>query len=254
MRRFIKEYMAAVRSPMPYLIWATLTVLLTVSGPFDTYDTLSKPDRAAYWATVVALSLGIGKAVRVVVDLVAGHRHLALRMILASTGIALTLGPVVWLLSRAMVGPTVPPLTTFLYFVLVVAVAIQILRCVVALAHRPAPVANLPEVLPPRLLPRIIDRIDPALRGEILRLSARNHYVEVQTDKGQADLLLRFSDALAEVEALDGAQVHRSHWIAWSIVDSAFEEGNRLFLRLIDGTDVPVSRRHQALLVRRGLL
>lgn len=253
MRRFISGYLAALRSPLPYMLWAALTVLLTVSGPFDTYDTLTWPERAVYWALVVALSLGIGKAVRVLVDLAAGHRHLALRMALVSTGIAGALGPVVWLLSRTMVGPTVPPLTTFLGFVFVIAVTIQILRCVVALAHRPAPAATASGMTPPGL-PRLLDRIEPALRGDILRLSARNHYVEVQTDKGQADLLLRFSDALAEVEALDGAQVHRSHWIAWSIVDSAFEEGNRLFLNLVDGGRIPVSRRHEALLIGRGLL
>lgn len=251
MVRFIKEFTAAARSPLPYVVWAVLTVVLTVSGPFATYEALAKPERALYWGAVVAMSIVIGKAVRIFVGHHAGHLHFPLRQALIALGIALLLGPAVWAFSRAVVGPQVPGLHVFLYFVFVVAAGVQVIRQVMSLTLHPVPAAaDLSAPSPPRLL----DRIDPALRGDILRISARNHYLEVQTDKGQADLLLRFSDGLAEVEGLDGAQVHRSHWVAWNAVVGAVEEGNRLFLRMLDGTQVPVSRRHAALLAARGLL
>lgn len=254
MRHFIREFTAAARSPLPYIIWAVLTVVLTVSGPFDTYAQLSKPERAVYWAAVVAISIVIGKAVRILVAHHAGRLHFALRQVLIACGIAGVLGPSIWFMSRGMIGPSVPGLPVFLYFVFVAAAGVQVIRQVMALTLHPLPLpaaAAEPEPVPG---PRLLNRIEPELRGEILRLSARNHYLEVQTDKGQANLLLRFFDGLAEVDGLDGAQVHRSHWVAWRAVAGAGQAGNRLFLQMADGTQVPVSRRKEALLVERGLL
>lgn len=251
MVQFLGEFAAAARSPLPYLIWAVLTVVLTVSGPFDTYDSLPEPERALYWAAVVAMSIVIGKAIRILVTRFAGGYHPALRQGLIVSGIALFLGPAVWSFSHATIGPQVPTLFVFVYFVFVVAVCIQIIRHVIARALHPKPSADAPAALS---APRLLDRIDPALRGEILRLSARNHYLQVQTCKGQVDLLLRFSDGLAEVAGLDGAQVHRSHWVAWKAVATAGRDGDRLFLRMNDERQIPVSRRHEALLAERGLI
>jgi hypothetical protein len=251
MLQFIREFAAAARSPLPYLIWAALTVVLTVSGPFDTYDSLPKPQRALYWAAVVAISIVIGKTIRILVTRFAGGLPGMTRQGLIISGVTLVLGPVIWGVSRAMIGPAVPALPVFLYFVFVVALGVQVIRHVIAWAQHQTPAAAA-QAVPPGS--RLLERIDPALRGNILRLSARNHYLEVQTDKGRVDLLLRFSDGLAEVTGLDGAQVHRSHWVAWSAVAGAGREGNRLFLRMQDGSEVSVSRRHEALLAERGLI
>ena len=71
---------------------------------------------------------------------------------------------------------------------------------------------------------------------------------------GRAELLLRFSDALTEVDGLEGAQVHRSHWVAWEAVIGSERDGARLFLRLADGDRVPVSRRFHDTVANQGLL
>lgn len=255
MPHFISEFAAAARSPLPYLIWAALTVVLTVSGPFATYDLLAWSDRALYWALVVALSITVGKLVRLSVERLAGRLPLVARMLLVCLGVALALAPLIWLLSRHMVGPTVPPPATFIYFVFVIAVGVQVVRLVLAMAHRPPHrAAAAAGAVPGPPQPRLLGRLAPDLRGTILRVSARNHYLEVQTDRGQADLLLRFSDGLAELEGLDGARVHRSHWVAWPSVAAGWRDGNRLFLRMQDGTEVPVSRRNEGMLRDRGLI
>lgn len=112
-----------------------------------------------------------------------------------------------------------------------------------------------PEVLTPlpEPLPRLLDRLNPDLRGEIAALQVRDHYVEISTDKGTAAVLMRLSDAIAEVPPGIGAQVHRSFWVAWSAVNTVETEGARVFLRLNSGMQVPVSRANLPKLEERGL-
>ena len=69
----------------------------------------------------------------------------------------------------------------------------------------------------------------------------QDHYVEVHTAAGSELLLLRFRDALREVEGVDGLQVHRSHWVARNAVARVERRrgGGRVALRLVNGSKVP---------------
>ena len=49
-------------------------------------------------------------------------------------------------------------------------------------------------------------------------------------------MLLRFSDALKELHGLEGAQVHRSWWVAKDAVETTRRENGILFFVLRDGT------------------
>ena len=92
-----------------------------------------------------------------------------------------------------------------------------------------------------------------ARRGRnLLHLHMQDHYVEAHTDKGSELVLLRFRDAIRELEGLDGMQVHRSHWVAASAVDRAVRRDGRLFLKLTNGDEVPVSRSFAPALKERG--
>jgi DNA-binding LytR/AlgR family response regulator len=53
---------------------------------------------------------------------------------------------------------------------------------------------------------------------------------------------MRFSDALRELAGIEGAQVHRSWWVARDAVQSAAREDGKLVLLLVGGTKAPVSR------------
>lgn len=56
----LREWRGAV---MPFALWALVSVFLAMTGPFDTYAALDTLPRAAYWATVVALSIGVSRLV-----------------------------------------------------------------------------------------------------------------------------------------------------------------------------------------------
>lgn len=94
--------------------------------------------------------------------------------------------------------------------------------------------------------PRLVDRLHPHLRGSILFLAMEDHYVRVRTELGSTLLLLRFGDAIAELDGIEGARVHRSWWVAKDAIVSVTKTGRTASLRLIDGTAVPVSQPYLA--------
>lgn len=85
-------------------------------------------------------------------------------------------------------------------------------------------------------------RLPPELGSGLIRLSASDHYVEAYTRHGHAMILLRFSDALGELDGADGLQIHRSHWVARSAIRRLVTKNRRLMVELEDGTCLPVSR------------
>ena len=96
---------------------------------------------------------------------------------------------------------------------------------------------------PPAPEAPLLARLPARSRAELLHLRMQDHYVEVHTTAGSEMLLLRFRDALREVEGIDGLQVHRSHWVARAaVVGVERQRGGRIALRLVNGAKVPVSR------------
>lgn len=78
--------------------------------------------------------------------------------------------------------------------------------------------------------------------AELYAVSSEDHYIRVHTDAGEELILMRLSDALAELIGVDGLQTHRSWWVAKKgIADSQVTRGkHRLILK--SGSAAPVSR------------
>ncbi len=90
---------------------------------------------------------------------------------------------------------------------------------------------------------------------QLLAVTAEDHYVRLHLDGGMQPLhLYRFRDALAELSALDGMQVHRSAWVASRAVTGAERSGRRWTLHLADGTRLQVSESRVAAVRARGWL
>lgn len=105
----------------------------------------------------------------------------------------------------------------------------------------PAPEQAAPLVAaPPR--PRFFERIPARLGEDLLALEMEDHYIRVHTRLGSDLILLRMRDAVAELDGLDGAQVHRSWWVARSAVERAERDGRNLRLILAGDLSVPVAR------------
>jgi hypothetical protein len=97
-------------------------------------------------------------------------------------------------------------------------------------------------------------RLPAHVRGPVRLLVASEHYLRVVTDRGEAMLLYRFGDAVAEQPRDRGAQVHRSYWIARDAVADVRRNGPKVTLGLDDGTEVPVSRTYLMDAKRAGIV
>ncbi|MDP1630742.1 MAG: LytTR family DNA-binding domain-containing protein [Caulobacter sp.] len=102
---------------------------------------------------------------------------------------------------------------------------------------------------------RFLARLPARLRGASLHaVQAEDHYLRLHTSKGQDLILMRLSDAVAELEGLEGAQVHRSWWVARDAVEDSRRGDGRAVLTLTGGVQVPVSRAYAKALRAGGWL
>lgn len=101
--------------------------------------------------------------------------------------------------------------------------------------------------------PRFLHRLPPHLReGRLIAIQAEDHYLRVHTTNGSDLILMRLSDALDELNGVEGAQTHRSWWVARGAVRGARRHEGRATLRLDGGLTAPVSRRFARALRESG--
>lgn len=117
-----------------------------------------------------------------------------------------------------------------------------------------AALARMPQVVvdntPPPLLPPLVERLPYALRGPVLCLQMEDHYVRIHTEKGSALILMRFSDAIAQLDPESGLRVHRSWWIATEALAGIEPLSRTVRARLSNGLMVPVSQPYVRELMR----
>nr|WP_306431176.1 LytTR family DNA-binding domain-containing protein [Rhizobium sp. L1K21] len=118
--------------------------------------------------------------------------------------------------------------------------------CFLVMRKTLEPVPAAADMPAPIIRSSLLNRLKTENRGNILTLTAEDHYTAVTTSRGHELVLIRFSDALSELDGEDGLQVHRSHWVAIEHVEKLVRENGKLILLLKDGRQVPVSRSFSA--------
>ena len=91
------------------------------------------------------------------------------------------------------------------------------------------------------LAARFLDRLPPEAGRDVIYLKVSGHYITVVTTAGSGILLMRFADAVAELEGA-GMQVHRSFWVAYRHITAIEQREGRIVVCLTGGEVVSVSR------------
>ncbi len=107
-----------------------------------------------------------------------------------------------------------------------------------------------PAVLPKPGL-KFLSRLPGHIGSDVCYLHMQDHYMRVATKGGEAMILMSMRDALAELEGVNGLQVHRSWWVATSEILRLARDGRKLVAVMSDGTQVPVSETYRAALEER---
>lgn len=221
-------------------------------GAFGT-DEIALPVRYLYWTAIMLAGGAIGAALSAGLDHRRWFAESTTRRVAALT-LALSVPQtlVVWTASRLILGHGWDPRVLAPLFPAVMIVSAAVMTLDHVARRRPPPLAPR-SAEPPR--PRLLERLPLRLRGaEIYALQAEDHYLRVHTSAGSELLLLRLSDALNEVEGLDGARTHRSWWVAKAGVADASTVGRRGVLMLKTGVEAPISRTHVRSLREGGWL
>ena len=240
----------------PFATWRHLAILTAVIlvfawlGPFGTGARLSILELVLYWSLAIGLNWALGLLI-IPLSLFLMRpleKPELMGLLLGALVAALPGTGVIFLLELWFSEP--PSLASELAYLYATVAIIHVLlgylaRELIGRSNSQVPTATAGAISGGTAF---LSRLSPALGENLLHLRMRDHYVEAHTDKGSELVLMRFSDALKEVQGLDGARVHRSHWVASRGVRRVHRDKGRTFVELSNGEQVPVSRSYKAAL------
>ena len=249
----LREWWAHLSHPATLIILVGVGAVMGVAGPFETEAQLSLAPRLVYWLIAAVLTYGLGSLCDALLRpwLVRFSFPLRVAVLAMVTGFSIS-GTVVIL--NLLAFGWMPGGAEWLRFVGVTFAIAAIITVGIATARRQLEAPPPRDKAPDPEVSRILTRIAHDKRGPLVALSVEDHYVRVQTTKGEDLILMRLSDAIAEVGTTPGAQVHRSHCVAFGQVSAARRQGDRAILTLSNGTDIPVSRPNLPRIKEAGLL
>ena len=222
------------------VICGLASLFLALSGAFES-DALPFSTRLACWLAVMLAGTLVGGGIA---RRVFGSARFAARPWLACLVVTALITPpltlIVWLASntlfrgswslQSLVGPIGP-----VALVSVIMTAINYMADRRPRETHAGPAGSAP--------PRFLDRIPHRLRGATLyAVEAEDHYLRLHTDRGSDLILMRLSDAIGELEGIEGAQTHRSWWVARDAVAEVERGDGRATFVLRNGARAPVSR------------
>ncbi len=248
-----------------FIVAAIIGMLLTLVGALETGQIAFLP-RLLYWEILMLsgaiIALGVTEALERWGRL-RNRQWIALPLIAFCIALPMTL---IVVGSTLIFFQTPPPggvvLTSMFGITFVITMAMTLLNYMIHSQDKTASqtpvIAPIPDVQTQTGHRGIdfADRLPAPLRSlPVIALQAEDHYLRVYLGDGQSTLILmRLSDAIAELPTDLGTQTHRSWWVAPKAVRAATKGDGRATLTLDHGIEVPVSRSFYPVLNKAGWL
>lgn len=250
-------------------VMAGIGVVLAVIGPFGTFET-GLPVRLAYWTSLAVAGYAFYRPIGWLIE---HHgRKIDLPTWLLWTGACLIatvpMSLVVAAVDRLPYGQPFPPFEVLAVnygYVLVIGAIVTLLFFLFdsdRAAAAQAKALRLPELVsvsvpapvsePAPAVGRFLERLPPHLGTDLIALEMEDHYVRAHTVLGSELILMRLRDAIAELDGIEGLQVHRSWWVARHAVEDVRRDGRNLRLVLPGALEAPVARANVAVLKEQG--
>ncbi|MGI9514327.1 MAG: LytTR family DNA-binding domain-containing protein [Anderseniella sp.] len=248
----LREMLALFSDKRLWMAFGAIVALFVFTGPFGTIDRLGFAERLGFWLTVHFVTWSIALTGVALVSAWNGENsRIGIGQTIIGCCLATPLiGFAVSLIRTLFLNE--PITVTGVFWQMLQALPVAIIIGIVAyFFFQPA---QLPSSDPERRDPdkRLMQRLPPEKRGELLYMSMQDHYVEIVTAKGRELVLLRLADAINEAGSTSGIQVHRSHWAAFAAIAKTRRAGGRTSVVMSDGTELPVSRTYAGALREAG--
>ncbi len=241
---------------MLFVVAAGVGVFLAFLGPFGSYGA-PLPDRLVFWITSVVAGTGLSALTTLLLP-VRWRGHSGPVYVLTATALVTPLQTLVVQLLLPLIAP--PQVVAEMGFwqelpnvavlMLIGTSAAWFFQTRPKITARPPveTVAPAPETSP------FFARLPRALGTQVLCLEMEDHYLRAHTPLGNALILMRLRDAVTELRAVPGTQVHKSWWVARAALAGAERGKSGWELILTDGRRVPVGRTYRPALVAEGWL
>lgn len=245
MNSFLRSVYRKLFHPLRIAILLAALAMTVVSAPFDSGGAFDPPALIGFWAVCLTVGVALAVLVETAAENWLGGLGLLPRRIIETLVFGLLLSGFV----RGVVVMTYPPelakpASLWLLF-LVLGGVYGFISLAKVLVH---PTKGIEEE------PAFLKRLPQSLGKAVNWVSSSDHYIVVSTDMGTETILMRFSDAVAELDSLDGVRVHRSHWVSRDAVKGQDTSNGKTLLLLKDGTKIPVSRSYREAAEKAGVL
>ena len=230
-----------------YGISLALGSLLAISGAFETQN-LPLWVRFAYWLPIMLAGAFIGGLISwklVAIERWARSPFLSWAVVTLLVSIPMTV--IVWAVTGLAFQDRLQP-HALPYFFAPVAIISAFMAGLLTLTNQapretygapPSSADDKPTTI------RFLERLPISLRGaEIYAVSSEDHYLRIHSSRGTDLILMRLSDAINELNGIEGAQVHRSWWVARGAVKDVERGDGKAVFTLTNDTQVPVSRTY----------
>jgi hypothetical protein len=95
--------------------------------------------------------------------------------------------------------------------------------------------------------PAFLDRVPAGVAlADVVAVKAEQHYIKIVSTTRNYLVLHRFSDALCELPANEGLQIHRSWWVRRNAIRRVRQSSRKMVVILLTGISSPVSGPYQA--------
>lgn len=207
--------------------------------------------RFLFWFLVIGGAGGVTRFAQSAIQRYCGGLDQLGRDALIAVVVTCLMIPLLWVIGWVFLFPTAeggPSLTTIAQWAAMFATGLLVLRRCFPAEQTIATKTEVQE------RPRLVRRLPQGMDAQILRLTVRDHCVDVVTSAGTHTIRSRFADAIQEMEPIAGHCTHRSHWVTQAAIESIERHAGKIQIRLINGDLVPVSRKYKPDLEKAGLL
>lgn len=252
----LREMRENLSAPRPLAVLGLVSLILGLSGPFQTFELLELIPRLVYWTAICMLTylagwLAGGYALRIIT---LRTENIIWHILASGCAAGLAVWPVVTIINLVTFGNDDGTggghwLSSGSLLIYCILISIT-LSAVITLVKNGT--QNQTPTMP--VTPKIVSRLPLNLRGNLISLSVQDHYVEVTTSNGAGLVHFRLTDAMDDCDGVDGIQIHRSHWVALAGIKSVFRKSGKVQVETIKGDIFPVSRTYLPKIKQLGLL
>lgn len=235
-----RQMQGQFKEPKFYAYMIVAILILTMSGPFGTLEHYNFLERFAYWAILTPTTYLLASSVATIVTVSLTRKNLNswLAYICGGTTAGIIVGIFVWLFGIFLdqsFGQSISGLLTAMTYTIPITIGVTMLFKISEKTSEDKLQARTSNN-------KFFERIPKRLGRDVISLNSQDHYVKVTTSIGSELILMRLSDAIIELDGLDGIQPHRSWWVAKKHATQIRTENGKKIIQLSNSDLVPISR------------